>query len=249
MPALLDHLLAHPYLSECIVVDGGSTDRTAEIVEQSDDPRVQLVRSRRGRGAQMNAGARQATGDLLVFHHADTRLEDGALAALTIAARNPSVIWGGFLHRFSNANWKLRFISALHNFRFRQTGVVYGDQSMFVRRSFFAKIGGFSEQPLEDMVFSDQALELAKPHRMDKFVTTDSRKFVQMGELKGLAEVLRIILRYQFNRSFASEAFSPPIARPPRPQAHLKLKITDPIKSKVGRICCIRTVRSGEKER
>jgi len=210
MSDLLEHLLAQPDLNECIVVDGGSSDQTVEIVNQADDPRVQLVRSRPGRGAQMNAGARQATGDLLLFHHADTRLEEGSLAALATAARNPELVWGGFLHRFTNANWKLRFISALHNFRFRQTGVVYGDQSMFVRRRFFAKIGGFSEQPLEDMLFSDQALAQTEAHRMDQFVTTDSRKFVQMGEFKGLIEVLRIILRYQFNRSFASEAFFAP---------------------------------------
>ena len=210
MPALLDHLLSHPDLSECIVVDGGSSDGTVQIVKQTNDPRAQLVHSRPGRGVQMNAGARKATGDLLLFHHADTRLEEGALAALATTARNPELVWGGFLHRFTNANWKLRFISALHNFRFRRTGVVYGDQSMFVRRTYFAQIGGFSEQPLEDMMFSDQALEQANPHRMDQFVTTDSRKFVQMGEFRGLIEVLRIILRYQFNRSFASEAFFAP---------------------------------------
>ena len=210
MPTLLDHLLAHPHLNECLIVDGGSTDRTVEIVKQANDPRVRLITSRPGRGAQMNAGARQATGDLLLFHHADTLLDKGALAALASAARDPELVWGGFLHRFSNANWKLRFISALHNFRFHQTGVVYGDQSMFVRRDFFAKIGGFAEEPLEDMVFSDQAIEHAKPYRMTDFVTTDSRKFVQMGELKGLVEVLRIIVRYQLNRTFESAEFFAP---------------------------------------
>jgi len=210
MPALLDNLLAQPLLNECIVVDGGSSDRTAEIVQNNPDPRVRLITSRCGRGIQMNAGAHQATGDLLLFQHADTLLEPGAIAALATAAKDPKLVWGGFLHRFSNANWKLRFISALHNFRFRQTGVVYGDQSMFARRDFFAKIGGFAEEPLEDLVFSDQAIAQAKPHRMDKFVTTDSRKFVQMGELMGLVEVLRIIIRYQLNRTFVSDAFFAP---------------------------------------
>jgi len=210
MPALLKHLLAQPYINECIIVDGGSTDRTVQIVQQSSDPRVTLLHSSAGRGTQMNVGARQASGDLLLFHHADTHLEPNALPALQRAASNSDLLWGGFLHSFSNSNWKLRFISALHNFRFRQTGVVYGDQSMFVRRQFFAQMGGFIEEPLEDMVFSDQALEHAQPYRIQEFVTTDSRKFVQMGEIRGLIEVLRIIVRYQLNRSFASDGFFAP---------------------------------------
>jgi hypothetical protein len=158
----------------------------------------------------MNVGAARATGEMLVFHHADSRFSAGAFDALAETAANPVVQWGGFQHRFSDANWKLLFISKLHNFRFRCSGTVYGDQSMFVRRSFFEALDGFSEEPLEDLLFSDKALKVSIPTQMPQFITTDSRKFVQMGELRALAEVVRIVLRYQLNRSFNSQGFFAP---------------------------------------
>lgn len=210
LPSLLGELLEEPHLHECIVADGGSSDKTTDIVGRRKDSRLKLVHSRPGRGTQMNAGASCATGEMLVFHHADSRFSEGALDALCATAADPSVQWGGFQHRFSDANWKLRFISRLHNFRFRCSGTVYGDQSMFVRRSFFEALKGFPEEPLEDLLFSDEALKQSKPTQMQHYITTDSRKFVQMGELRALAEVVRIVLRYQFNRSFKSEGFFAP---------------------------------------
>ncbi|MEM8766367.1 MAG: TIGR04283 family arsenosugar biosynthesis glycosyltransferase [Pseudomonadota bacterium] len=203
LPANLEALTRDSAFSELIVVDGGSTDGTQDLVLAQE--RVQLLSGERGRGRQMNAGAAEAKGDWLLFHHADSLLPADAGAA--IAALPDEVCWGGFLHRFSHGNWKLSFISALHNFRCRRTGVIYGDQSMFVRRDFFWSLGGFAEEGIEDLLFSDVALERAPSQLLDLEVTTDSRKFRQLGEFRALAHVLSIIVRYQRERRIGNERF------------------------------------------
>lgn len=210
LPATLAQLLAQPQVKECIVVDGGSSDATVSIVQRHKDPRVQLVHSAPGRGKQMNAGAAIASGDMLLFHHADTELPAAGLEELHLCCANPKVQWGGFRHQFSNPNWKLRFVSWLHNLRFRCSGVVYGDQSMFVRRTLFEQLGGFAEAPLEDLIFSDAALGVTQSHKLTSCVITESRKFVQMGELTALGQVIGIVLRYQYNRSFEHQRFFEP---------------------------------------
>ena len=190
---------------EVIVVDGGSRDGTIECVLQQDDTRIRLAHSPAGRGRQMNAGAAHACGEWLLFHHADSLLPADALTAIE---RLPAAVqWGGFTHQFWPSNWRLRVISALHNFRWRRTGVVYGDQSMFVRRSFFEQIGGFAEQGIEDLIFSDQARALAPSHLLPMKVRTDSRKFTQLGEFRTLLQVLSIIRRYEKARAVGHETF------------------------------------------
>ncbi len=203
LPGNIEALRSQEAIGEIIVVDGGSTDGTDDLVAAM--PEVQLLRSDAGRGRQMNAGARAATGDWLLFHHADTRLpaEAGAL----IASLDDTVRWGGFQHRFSEANWKLNLISWLHNYRCRQTGVIYGDQSMFVRRAFFFEAGAFAEEGLEDLMFSDAALALAPSRLLEAEVVTDSRKFRQIGEFRALVHVLSIIRRYEKDRRLANERF------------------------------------------
>ncbi len=203
LPANLRALSRDPAFSEIIVVDGGSTDGTPALVRDYD--KVRLLTGERGRGRQMNAGAAEAAGDWLLFHHADSLLPAEAGAA--IAALGDDVCWGGFQHRFSHGNWKLSFISALHNFRCRRTGVIYGDQSMFVRRELFWSLGGFAEAGIEDLMFSDLALERTPSHLLDLAVTTDSRKFRQLGEFRALAHVLSIIVRYQRERRIGNERF------------------------------------------
>jgi len=130
--ATLAALLAQPGDWELIVADGGSSDGTPAVVPL--DARVRLLRTPRGRGAQMNAGAAVARGDTLLFLHADTRLPAGALARLdaTIGAGAP---WqgGAFRHAFAPTDWRLRLVSAGNNLRCRWSRVYFGDQAIFVR--------------------------------------------------------------------------------------------------------------------
>jgi len=105
--------------TEVIAVDGGSRDASRMIL--SAHPRVCVLEAPRGRARQMNAGAAAAHGDVLLFLHADTLVPEQALRAIASAAAAADFVYGGFHHRFSGTDWRLRVISALHNFRCRIT--------------------------------------------------------------------------------------------------------------------------------
>jgi len=142
-----------------ILADGGSTDRTVALFKEITAgwpargwaARV-VVSSRAGRAVQMNAGAREASGEALLFLHADTRLGPGAIRAVVRALGAAEVIAGGFRHRFSERGVMLRAISAWATARSRLRHIHYGDQAIFVRRAIFEGLGGYPEIPLfEDL--------------------------------------------------------------------------------------------------
>ena len=111
---------------EVIVVDGGSNDRTREIVEQHEGT---LVISDPGRARQMNRGARMATGDVLLFLHADTRLPDTAKVAIQDSMSDPSCVGGRFDVQLDSQKWLLVIVSHLISFRSRVSRVATGDQA------------------------------------------------------------------------------------------------------------------------
>jgi rSAM/selenodomain-associated transferase 2 len=141
----------HP--DEIIVVDGGSSDDTIQCAAEAH----LVVRSPRGRAAQMNAGAAAARGDRLLFLHADCELAEGALAAAMDCLRRPGVVAGCFRMRVRAAGVVYRLIDFCATARVRLTGVVYGDQGLFVRRDVFEEMGGFpAVRLMEDMLLSRQ---------------------------------------------------------------------------------------------
>jgi glycosyltransferase involved in cell wall biosynthesis len=171
-----------------------------------------LLTGAAGRARQMNRGADAASGDLLLFLHADTLLPPHVLEKLNVLEAETSCQFGGFHHRFSGRLWQLRLVSWLTNMRCWLSGVFYGDQAMFVRRSLFESLGGFPEQPiLEDMVFCEQALKHAQPTFMREYVITDSRKFEQMGVWRSLLRCLLIIFCHQFRLPIRGQAFFSPV--------------------------------------
>lgn len=217
LPHTLQALFAQPGSFETIIVDGGSTDRTLAILDdlefRSSLPLTlhtsRLVLSApKGRAAQMNAGAKQAIGEWLLFLHADTRLPDGAIQRLNDMESDQAIQAGGFMHQFSGDDWRLRFISFLDNFRCVRSRIIYGDQALFVRRSLFEELGGFPHQPiLEDVAFCERLIKKTSPLILSPPVVTDARKFIKMGIWRSFLRVLLIILHVEFRLPVLPRAF------------------------------------------
>ena len=175
---------------------------------RSDASRIQLLSAPKGRASQMNAGARAAKGDWLLFLHADTLLPSGALVKLHALETEGGFRAGGFRHHFSGNDWRLRLISHLDNWRCRRTRIVYGDQAPFVRRDLFEKLGGFPPQPiLEDVLFCEKLLQETRPVLLDEHVVTDARKFLKMGVWRSLARVFLIILCFELKLPIPARVF------------------------------------------
>ena len=206
LPETLQVLFRQPGDYEVIVVDGGSTDRTSAIVSEfalssqsSALSTVRLLSSPKGRAIQMNAGAKVANGEWLLFLHADTLLPACAMQRLSQLEADPKIQAGGFMHQFSGDDWRLRFISFLDNFRCTRSRIIYGDQALFVRRKLFERLGGFPNQPiLEDVAFCEKVLKETDPLLLFPPVITDARKFIKMGIFRSFVRVLLIILHVEF---------------------------------------------------
>jgi rSAM/selenodomain-associated transferase 2 len=178
---------------EIIVVDGGSCDRTPEIARAAAD---RVIDAPRGRARQMNAGAARASGDVLLFLHADTLLPgdaDRCIAGALDAGRD----WGRFDVRIAGASPLLGVVAGLMNARSRATGIATGDQAMFVRREAFERVGGFPEVELmEDLLLSRALRRASPPACLRERVTTSGRRW----EARGVARTVLLMwwLRLRF---------------------------------------------------
>lgn len=201
LPETLRHLASaiasHPD-TEVIAVDGGSSDDSRAVLAYR--PEVQVMSAPRGRATQMNAGAAAATGDVLLFLHADSWLPADALAAIDLAATQPAFVYGGFHHRFSGDDWRLAAISALTNLRCRITSTFYGDQAMFVDRRAFVAAGGFPDRLAEDIGLCEALRLRGAPAFLPQTLVTSSRKFERMGIWTSLGRVLAILLCLRIGR-------------------------------------------------
>ncbi len=209
LPHTLPALFGQSGDYEVIAIDGGSTDRTRVILDHfgfSDHlaPSFpyfsrRVLTAPKGRASQMNAGAKAANGEWLLFLHADTVLPDGAIQRLSDLESDREIQAGGFMHQFSGDDWRLKMISLLDNFRCTRSRIIYGDQALFVRRRLFTQLGGFPEMPiLEDVAFCEQLVKVTDPLLLSPPVVTDSRKFVQMGIWRSFLRVLAIILHVEW---------------------------------------------------
>jgi rSAM/selenodomain-associated transferase 2 len=171
---------------EVIVVDGGSSDDTVRIAQGLAD---RIIHAQPGRATQMNAGARAATGDILVFLHADTRLPADAAERIRDAP-----LWGRFDVEIEGRHPLLKVVACAMNLRSRLTGIATGDQAIFVRRAAFA---GFPEIALmEDVAFCKAMRRRARPACLRAKVVTSGRRWESRGVLRTIFLMWRLRLAY-----------------------------------------------------
>jgi rSAM/selenodomain-associated transferase 2 len=170
-------------IAEIIVVDGGSSDATVAearaIAARRRD--VRILHAARGRGSQMNAGARVANGEVLLFLHADATLPANAAQWIAHALAKPDVVAGAFRLRTvadGPRAW-LAPLLRLADLRSRVTRLPYGDQAVFVRRDAFERAGGFPEQPLmEDLELALRLRKLGRIEIVPAVVEVSGRRFL-----------------------------------------------------------------------
>ena len=146
--ARLRHLALDPP-PEIIVSDGDPNKSTLRAIRHAG---IKTVTAPKGRGSQMNAGARAASGDALVFLHADVRLPTGAYANIAAALKRPGVAAGAFSLGIDAPQKGFRLIEKAVSIRGRLTHIPYGDQAIFIHRKLFSQLGGFSDIPLMEDV-------------------------------------------------------------------------------------------------
>ncbi|MCX4186522.1 TIGR04283 family arsenosugar biosynthesis glycosyltransferase [Methylophaga sp. OBS4] len=179
LPELLAHLQRfHDRGMEIVLVDGGSDDATRDIASQSP---FTVITSTRGRALQMNTGAQASDAGVLLFLHADTRLPDTADIAIgrALAAGRQ---WGRFNVKIEARHPVLKIVAMMMNLRSRLSGIVTGDQALFMTREVFNKVGGFPRQPLmEDIEISKRLKGLGLPACLWDQVTTSGRRWQKFG--------------------------------------------------------------------
>ncbi len=179
---------------EVIVVDGGSRDATVEIARPLAD---RVLAAPRGRATQMNAGAAAATGDALLFLHADSVVAaEGIDAMLDAVARGAR--WGHFRIAIEGRARMLPLVAATMNARSRLTGIVTGDMGIFVARELFAAVSGYPAQPLmEDIALSVRLKRAAgRPVALRAAIVTSGRRWDRRGTLRTIVAMWSLRLRY-----------------------------------------------------
>ena len=182
---IIDHLhsLEGDEVKEIIIVDGDPEGLTLQAISHDD---VRQLKSSRGRWIQMNEGARNAKGNILLFLHADTELPLDALRLIATAMKDKRYVAGAFDLGIKSERFVFRVIESAASLRSRITRIPFGDQAIFVRKDYFDEIGGYKDMPIMEDV---EIMERIKK-RGDKIfiipqkVHTSSRRWEQEGILR-----------------------------------------------------------------
>lgn len=200
LAALLPRLARLPGPNEVVVVNASRDLKSEKVVE--DNGAIFLRSSPPNRGTQMNVGAQAASGEILLFLHADTELTAAHLAAVRNGLRNPEVVGGAFYRKFDERHPRLMFLERLTRFLSRNGGTLYGDQSIFVRREIFEQLGGFEKIPLmEDVEFSRRLRKAGKVALLDPPIRSSDRHHLRHGAWRTTARNALFILLYKLGVS------------------------------------------------
>jgi uncharacterized protein len=179
---------------ETIVVDGGSVDETVAVAQSLG---ARTTHGPKGRGIQMNLGAAEANGDILLFLHADTRLPPYWADHVRRELAHPGVSAGAFRFRTDGHAWSFRIIEFLANFRATWFQMPYGDQALFVRANLFRQMGGFPDLPvMEDFEFVRRMRSRGRVSITHAHARTSSRRWKRSGILKTSVRNQVIIIGY-----------------------------------------------------
>ena len=181
---VIEHVRAQAFEDrvEIIVVDGDPNGGTIKCIEDRD---VICLTSAKGRARQMNAGAAVARGDILLFLHADTKLPEKALKKIASLLENQDYVAGAFDLSIDSDRWFLKYIAARASMRSRRNRIPYGDQAIFIRKSYFDGIGGFKNIPLMEDVDLMQRIKKddGRIYIFRDKVVTSSRRWEAEGAL------------------------------------------------------------------
>lgn len=181
--------------AEVLAVDGDSSDDTVALASARCD---RVISAPRGRGSQMNVGARHAQGEIFLFLHVDTILPGGALKVIDQAIRGGAK-WGRFDVEIQGRSRWFPIIASMMNWRSRWTGIATGDQAIFVTRDSYFACGGFPDIPLmEDVAFSSKMRLRAPPVCLKEKVTVSGRRWETHGVGKTILKMWWLRLRYFF---------------------------------------------------
>jgi uncharacterized protein len=164
---------------EVIVADGGSRDGTARLARQAG---ATVIETQPGRAWQQNEGARHAGGRVLLFLHADTRLPDDFGAQVFELLMDPGTVLGAFQFKTDWDHWAMRWIERAAYVRSAHLHRPYGDQGLFLRKTVFAKVGGFPLVPIaEDLYLVRRLARMGRIALAPGTAVTSGRRWRRVG--------------------------------------------------------------------
>lgn len=183
---------------ERIVVDANSSDGTSETARFLRAEKV--IQALPGRAHQMDAGYREATGEIVLFLHADTRLEPGWSEAVLGALADPGVAGGAFRLRFETPGFGYRLIERAVELRSRLGGLPYGDQALFIRKRLLDRVGGIAPVPIfEDLDLVELIKRSGRLALLPESVWTSARRYARNGLLRQLMRNNTALAGYLLN--------------------------------------------------